>query len=139
MTQAVETEPRQEILRDEVKALVNQCPPEIVTDQEFQESQEWLVTFTAKRQEVEAFFEKLKKPLKQSIKDTKANIKELDDQEEDIKGPLSTEETRLRKLVAQYQQKKLMEQQQAQAKLNQQFEKKVERAMCQAPNGCTTS
>ena len=110
-----------EILSQEV-AVLSQAQITVKSDGDLVEASEWLAKFRKKRKEIEEQFEV-------PIKGLKGEVKQLQEQRDKLTTPLSVAENKLAVEILGYRQAQQRRAAEAQAKLNAQHERKVEKAI----------
>lgn len=94
----------------------------VKSDQDLIDAAVWLAKFRKKRKDVEEQFDV-------PIKGLKSEVKQLQDQRDKLTAPLSQAEARLSSEIILYRQKQAAATAAAQAKLNAQHERKIEKAI----------
>lgn len=94
----------------------------VKSDQDLIDAAVWLAKFRKKRKDVEEQFDV-------PIKGLKSEVKQLQDQRDKLTAPLSQAEARLSSEIILYRQKQAAAAAAAQAKLNAQHERKIEKAI----------
>ena len=110
-----------DMLSQEV-ATLSQAQIAVKSDGDLVEASEWLAKFRKKRKEIEEQFEV-------PIKGLKGEVKQLQEQRDKLTTPLSVAENKLSIEILGYRQAQQRRAAEAQAKLNAQHERKVEKAI----------
>lgn len=110
-----------DLLSQEV-ATLSQAQIAVKSDGDLVEASEWLAKFRKKRKEIEEQFEV-------PIKGLKGEVKQLQEQRDKLTAPLSVAENKLSVEILGYRQAQQRRAAEAQAKLNAQHERKVEKAL----------
>jgi hypothetical protein len=121
MTTSTQDEPVIDVLTKEITEL-SATKITVKSDADMMAASEWLVRFRKKRKDVDEQFDV-------PIKGLKAEVKQLQDQRDKLTAPLSQAEARLSSEILAYRQKQQAAAAAAQAKLNAQHERKIEKAI----------
>ena len=111
-----------EQLSKEITALISEATLTVKTEQDCFVASDWLARIRKKRKDTEQFFTDLIKPFKEAVKQHQATCQK-------VLEPLSTAEAKLSTGILDYRRKAQEEAARQQAKLNEQHDKKVEKAI----------